>query len=159
MELDSEKSQTESSDPRKTIQLYDGGDVVLQIGPEEQPQPVLVSKLAIALASPVWKAMFERQQWAESTADEIPFPEDDIEAMLIVLRIAHLRFQELPGKHGLSLQAMLNLAVVCDKYDLVKVVRPFLDLHRWTEFPVPSLKLTKGRGARMVVCSLDIWLC
>ena len=76
--------------------------------------------------------MFEPQRWAESTANEISFPDDDAEAMLIVLRIAHLRFQELPGIHGLPFETLFNLAVTCDKYDTIKLVRPFLESRGWT---------------------------
>ncbi len=78
--------------------------------------------------------MFSRHKsWAESSASEIPFPDDNIDAMLLVLRIAHLRFRDIPGKNGLSYAHLLALAVVCDKYDLVKLVRPFLDLYEWAE--------------------------
>ena len=129
-----------SADLRRTFVLHDGGDALLLIGPEENCQPVLVSKTVLALASPVWKAMFDRRQWAESTATEIPFPDDDAEAMLIVLRIAHLRFAELPLKSGLSLEDLLHLAVICDKYDVVQLVRPFLNLHQWHEGLVPNVK-------------------
>jgi hypothetical protein len=51
--------------------------------------------------------------------------------MLLVLRIAHLQFKEIPQGNGLTIDALLSLAVVCDKYDLVSMVRPFLDLHCW----------------------------
>jgi hypothetical protein len=91
------------------------------------------------MASPVWKAMFERH-WRENEPTEIPLPDDDVEAMLLVLRIAHLRFHELPRMHGLSLPALLRLAVVCDKYDLVKVVRPFLNLYGWASCYFPDIE-------------------
>jgi hypothetical protein len=113
-----------------TICLHDFGDVTLLIGPDEDPQPVLVSISTLRLASPVWKAMFETR-WVESEASEIPLPDDDVDAMLLVLRIAHLRFHELPKT--LEYKALFNLAVVCDKYDLVHLVRPFLDLWSWAK--------------------------
>jgi hypothetical protein len=74
--------------------------------------------------------MFEAR-WAESEASEIALRDDDMDAMLLVLRIAHLRFHDLPKK--LEFGPLLNLAVVCDKYDLVRMVRPFLDLHGWAK--------------------------
>jgi hypothetical protein len=74
--------------------------------------------------------MFERH-WREIEATEIPTPDDDIEAMLLALRTAHLRFPELPKKNALTLNALLNLKVICDKYNLVKIVWLFLDLHGW----------------------------
>ena len=56
-----------------------------------------------------------------------------------MLRIAHLRFHDLPQKHGLTLDAVLRLAVVCDKYDLVRLVRRFLDLHDWAKMFLPDV--------------------
>jgi hypothetical protein len=76
--------------------------------------------------------MFDRH-WVESKASEIPLPDDEPEAMMIVLRIAHLHFKDIPGKAGLSFQTLFNVAVLCDKYDLVHIVRPFVDLHCWAE--------------------------
>jgi hypothetical protein len=113
---------------RPTIVMHDFGDVTLLIGPEENEQPVLASIATLRLASPVWKAMFGTR-WAECEASEIPLPDDDVDAMILVLRIAHLRFHELPGERRLSSKALLNLSIVCDKYDLVRLVRPFLDLY------------------------------
>jgi hypothetical protein len=140
MTATSETHQPEAPNPRHTIVLHDCGDAVLLIGSEESPQTVLVLKIVMSLASPVWKAMFERRQWAESTATEIPLPDDDVDAMLIVLRIAHLQFKEIPAKNGLSLEDLLQVAIVCDKYDTVGLVRPFLDLHCWTENIAPDIE-------------------
>ncbi len=115
-----------------TIVLHEHGDVTLLLGAAEDQKTVRVSAATLQLASPVWKAMLGGQ-WVESEASEIPLPDDDVEAMLLVLRIAHLRFYEIPKKNGLSFESLLRLAVVCDKYDLVRLVRPFLDLHCWAQ--------------------------
>ena len=64
-------------------------------------------------------------------ATKIPFPDDDVGVMLIVLCVPHLRFHELPKKNGLTRDALLALAVVCDQYNIVPLVRPFLDLYGW----------------------------
>jgi hypothetical protein len=124
---------------QQTIVLHDDGDVILVMGSGSVSQRrVRVSKTAMILASPVWKAMFERH-WKENESTEIPLPDDDIEAILLVLRIAHLRFHELPRTGGLTIAALLKLAVVCDKYDLVKLVRPFLDLYGWASSHLPDI--------------------
>ncbi|KAH7359945.1 hypothetical protein BKA66DRAFT_223145 [Pyrenochaeta sp. MPI-SDFR-AT-0127] len=137
-------STGESPSPRPAIVLHDGGDAILVIGSESSSQQsVVISKTAMSLASPVWKAMFERH-WSEHEATEIPMLDDDIDAMLIVLRIAHLRFHEVPQKNGLSIHGLLNLAVVCDKYDLVRLVRPFLDLHGWEQCHFPDFSKKKN---------------
>ncbi|KAF2655964.1 hypothetical protein K491DRAFT_715811 [Lophiostoma macrostomum CBS 122681] len=114
---------------KSTITLHDYGDRTLLIGAPDELQPVRVSSDVLRLASPVWRAMLERS-WVESKAPEIIFPDDDPEAMLIVLRIAHLAFHELPKKRGLSFESLVNLAIVCDKYDVVGIVRPFWDLYK-----------------------------
>lgn len=127
---------------QQTIVLYDGGDVTLIVGKADGiQQPIQASKTAMSLASPVWKAMFS-QAWAEHDAPEIPLPEDDIEAILLVLRIAHLRFEDLPKKEHLTFSRLLDLAVICDKYDLVCLVEPFLDLNQWARpwLPIGTLK-------------------
>ncbi|KAH8730366.1 hypothetical protein GQ44DRAFT_700203 [Phaeosphaeriaceae sp. PMI808] len=128
------------SDPRPMIVLHKNGDAILRIGPLVDQQMVQVSRSVMVLASPVWRAMLEGPQWTESTAAEIPFLDDDVDAMLIVLRIAHLLFKELPRKEELPLEDLLHLAIVCDKYDLVGLVRPFLDLYSWAEVHRPNFK-------------------
>ena len=138
------KAEEEAPSLLPTIVLHDSGDVILRVGTEAgMRQPVLVSKMVMVQASPVWKAMFERH-WKESDATEIPLPDDDIEAILLVLRIAHLRFKEIPQRHNLTIDALLNLAVVCDKYDLVKLVQPFLDLHGWAQYHLPNIRSEKN---------------
>jgi hypothetical protein len=115
---------------RPTIRLHDSGDVTLLIGYGDDRKRVLVSTTVLRLASPVWKAMFGAR-WAESEASEIDLSHDDADAMLLVLRIAHLQFHDLAK--GLKYRALLDLAVVCDKYDLIHLVRPFLDLYGWAK--------------------------
>lgn len=121
-----------SSTVLNTIVLHDSGDITLLVGSGKVQQPVLVSSPVLQIASPVWKAMCG-EHWKESEAHEIPLPDDDVEAMLIVLRIVHLKFHDLPEKKGMSFNTLYKLAIVCDKYDLVQVVRPFLDLHCWAQ--------------------------
>ncbi|KAF3052724.1 hypothetical protein E8E11_009750 [Didymella keratinophila] len=124
---------------KQTIVLHDDGDVTLVVGKNGHPQqPIKASKSAMSLASSVWKAMFSRV-WAEHEASEILLPDDDMDAILLVLRIAHLRFQDLPKKGALPLQSLLDLAIVCDKYDLVHLVRPFLNLNDWASIWFPNL--------------------
>lgn len=116
---------------QQTTVLHDGGDVTLEVGKIGSfQQRIKASKSAMGLASPVWKAMFSHV-WAESEAAEISLPDDDADATLLVLQIAHLRFQDLPKKGTIPLHDLVNLAVICDKYDLTHLVRPFLDLNNW----------------------------
>lgn len=105
------------------ISIDPNGDRSLIVGTGENQKVFRVSSKAMCLASPVWKAMFAGP-FKEATAQEISFPEAEPNALLITLRIAHLQFKELPS--FLDFHQLLNLAVVCDVYDLVSIVRPFL---------------------------------
>ena len=79
----------------------------------------------MCLASPVWRAMLDpKGHFREATEEEVRFPEDDIDALLIVLRIAHLQFRQLP--ESVTFKGLVDLAVICDKYDTVAVVRKWL---------------------------------
>ncbi|KAE9371890.1 hypothetical protein N431DRAFT_341880 [Stipitochalara longipes BDJ] len=60
-------------------------------------------------------------------AEEVDFTDDNGEALLILLRIAHLRFQDNPTT--LPYQTLLQVAVLCDQYQCINLVRPWL--HQW----------------------------
>jgi len=104
------------------------GDRTLIVGNGENQKRFLVSSNAMRLASPVWRAMFTGP-YREGTAIEIPFPDGNPDAFLITLRIAHLQFNNLPS--SLDFQGLVNLALVCDVYDMVQIVRPFIT--KWIE--------------------------
>jgi len=78
---------------RPTIVLYPQGDLTLVVG-DVVKQPFLVSRDAVRLASPVWNAMLGGR-WRESGASEVALPDDDPEAMHIVLKLAHLKMHEI----------------------------------------------------------------
>ena len=99
----------------------------------------VVSSVVLSLASPVWNAMFGPHghfMEADTSAGsrEIRLAEDDPEALLIILRIAHLQFRQLPT--ALDFKELLRLAIICDKYDVVGLVRPWLS--QWEEPLKPS---------------------
>ena len=88
-------------------------------------QDFIVSSKAMCLASPVWRAMFDPQgPWPKQASDTFKLPEDDPNALLIILRIAHLQFYELPDVL-LVYEHLLQLAVFCDKYDIVLILDIF----------------------------------
>lgn len=75
------------------------------------------------LGEPVFKTMLIRN-FSESTKDKIELQYDESDALLIVLRIAHLKHNEV--YRTLSLHNLVKVATVCDKYDTVAVCRPFV---------------------------------
>ena len=47
------------------------------------------------------------------------FTEDDGDALLILFRLAHIRFKDIPDK--LPYNTLLQVAVLCDQYDCVNL--------------------------------------
>jgi hypothetical protein len=120
------KAEKQSKISRPAISLLEAADLTLIIGPEKQTVKVL--KSAMQTTSSVWRAMF-RPGWTESTSSSIEFPDDDAAAMLLVLRIAHHKYEDLPK--SLEWKDLLQLVVVCDKYDLIHIIRYFMGSRKW----------------------------
>lgn len=70
---------------------------------------------------------------------EVAFPDDDPDALLVLLNIAHLNFDKLP--ETMDFERLLNIAVLCDKYDMVRIIRPWMP--KWAE-PSKSRALDPG---------------
>jgi len=68
-------------------------------------------------------------EWAESKTTQVEFPDDSWKPFHIVLKIAHLQFDELPN--SLPFEDLQQLATLTDKYNLAKAVRVALDRGRW----------------------------
>lgn len=122
-------------DEREFVSLNDNGDRKLIVGQKEDGQRIYqVSSVAMSMASPVWKAMFNPTSgFLESNPDvPVEFPEDDPDALLILLRIAHLQFHEIPK--SISFSWLTELAILCDKYDSVRLLQPFIEqwMSPWT---------------------------
>lgn len=91
----------------------------------------------MALASPVWeKFLFppwlgsgetkslEGRDVQSPPVQQLDFAEDDGEALLILLRIVHLQFKEIPAT--LPYDLLLDLATLVDKYLCIGIIRPWL---------------------------------
>ena len=97
---------------RSSIVLDPSGDLQLST----DTQDFVVSSRAMCLASPVWRAMFDPHgHWAKQSSGVVDLPEDDPDALLILLRIAHLQFSRLPEELA-GYEHLLQLAVLCNKY-------------------------------------------
>lgn len=62
----------------------------------------------------------------EKREKQIDLSDDNGEALLILLRIAHCQFSMLPSE--LDFETILHMAALCDKYDCVGLVQPWLEL-------------------------------
>ena len=114
------------------------GDLTLIIGSSQSR--ALVSRKAMQLASPVWRAMLEPSKWREGTQNEVDLPEDDVQAMIVILNISHLKFVEVPGQF--PLHRLAAIAILADKYDMAPITRPFLCT--WRDNLKPNLLETEG---------------
>jgi hypothetical protein len=54
----------------------------------------------------------------------LDFSEDDGEALLVLLRITHFKFIEVPAT--LELETLFDVAILCDQYDCAHLVKPWL---------------------------------
>lgn len=134
----------DEQDDAMTVYLVDDGDLRLHVTcsserkkraaesdiPLVDQETLIVSSVVMRIASPVWRTMFDPhghfiESQCSSTHGEMDLPEDDPDALLCVLRIAHLQFRKVPKT--LKYADLLNLAIICDKYDTVAIVRPVSD--------------------------------
>ncbi|CAK7274998.1 hypothetical protein SEPCBS119000_006459 [Sporothrix epigloea] len=105
---------------QKTTPIAVSGDVVLVVGPSGKK--LRVHSLFIANASPVFNAMLgpnfaEGQQLKKSGLTEVVLPDDDAEAMELILKVIHGCNDTVPEK--LTPDELVAVAVAADKYDCV----------------------------------------
>ena len=100
-------------------------DVVAGSSESVRKVDMLVSSKYLMLASPVFKAMLQPGRYLEGTklqsggATVVDLPEDDPEALKILLSIVHAQTQDLPTE--VSLETMTGLSVLVDKYQMYQV--------------------------------------
>lgn len=131
----------DEEDDATTVYLVEDGDLRLHVNcsrerkkrlkgpdlPVVYQKTFVVSSAVMRIASPVWRVMFDPQGPFMDTQrclthGEMDLAEDDADALLYVLRIAHLQFRRIP--ETLDFIDLLNVAIICDKYDTVSIVRP-----------------------------------
>ena len=108
------------------------GDLKLLLKAGNKRKTLIVSSKVMCLASPVWRTMLDPKghfKEASPESKEITLEDDDLEALLLLLNIAHLRYLNIPT--SLEYNGLLNLAILCDKYDTVTLIRPWLP--KWLE--------------------------
>jgi len=130
---------------------FESGDVSIKVMYKGTLVTGAVSSLAMSFASPVWTKSIcpwapedrteigtaKKQKTSQSSpVSQIDFRKHDAEALLILLRIAHLQVADIP-KH-LSGSTLFSLAILCEIYECVNIVKTWLS--HW----VPE-KLEEGR--------------
>ena len=111
------------------------GDARVLITYKNTEVAVIVSSHALSLCSAVWKN-FLYPPWSEpqieqkepnspqSARPKIDCREDNAEALLLLFNIAHIKFSEVPLT--LSTSLLYEIAILCDQYDCVEMVAPWL---------------------------------
>ncbi|KAH0421642.1 hypothetical protein CcaCcLH18_13321 [Colletotrichum camelliae] len=108
---------------------HDRGDITILVRNEKSSErdALSVSSDAMRRASTVWDASlsgpFAEGQGKATTLD---YTEDATKAVLVVMDIIHLRFDRVPST--MSLRELKDLAVFTDKFDLTRIVVPWLPL-------------------------------
>lgn len=154
-----------SSTPVPTTTVIDpDGDIILAVPYENNTKIARfqASSTALCLASPVFRAMLgsnshfkeatelavrrAKKILAEDTPSiepkdtkhdqpyEITLQDDSPKALAVLLRIVHFRFEFVP--QTINQAQVLELAVICDKYDLSKALG--LWLRRWSQTVFPN---------------------
>lgn len=111
-------------------EMYDTTVIVGSVGQKNGQKAFRVNKGSLRNVSTVWATMLNGK-WKESAMAEITFPDDNCDAFMIVLAIAHFKLSELPAK--LSRSALVELAILADKYELHGPIRMGVEAKGWME--------------------------
>ena len=98
------------------------GDLTLRVGENERQRTFIVSSKAMSLASPVWCQLLAPARFYEQK--HLHLADGDPEAFLILLRISHLQFSNVPLHVEYTL--LVHLAVLCDKYEMAQLLFPWI---------------------------------
>jgi len=110
--------------------FYDKNDTYLSavIIHENEPKKFTVSSNALRLASPVWEKMIDPLLSGENGEVKqlglLDFTMVDNRA-LFILSIAHLQKWKVPKR--LDYKTLLQVAVLCDRYNCLRIVQPWLE--------------------------------
>ncbi|KAF7896493.1 hypothetical protein EAF00_006507 [Botryotinia globosa] len=125
--------------------VFEDGDVRAKAKHGERIITFKLSSHALCFASPAWKKFVfppfpllssirneeEPNSKNACAVPEEPFPdneldftEDNPEALLILLQIAHLKFSDIPSQ--LPYEVLYHIATLCDQYDCRRLVKPWI---------------------------------
>ncbi|KAG7293580.1 hypothetical protein NEMBOFW57_003633 [Staphylotrichum longicolle] len=112
--------------PKKMEVFHVHGDLTLVAG--EQGIRFRISSQSLALVSSAWERKINGPFSGKQSQDGadgwvMPLPEDHPDALRIALQVIHYKFDVVPA--SLSLDIVFHLTVLCDKYDMVGLLKPF----------------------------------
>ncbi|PQE27457.1 hypothetical protein CJF31_00009080 [Rutstroemia sp. NJR-2017a BVV2] len=117
---------------------------------------MLVSSKHMMLVSAVFKAMLQHGNFSEGAAlrfngkAEVPLPEDDPDALKILVDVIHSRHKHVPKKVDLDL--LTHVAILVDKYRLHEAVELYSDI--WIKGLLPTVPKSIQGGDAVLQ-----WLC
>lgn len=98
------------------------GDLTLRVGKNERQRTFIVSSKAMSLASPVWCQLLAPTRLCEQK--QLHLADRDPEAFLILLRISHLQFSNVPLHVEYTL--LVHLALLCNTYYVAHLLLPWV---------------------------------
>ena len=106
-----------------------------------------VSSMHLTLVSPVFKAMLlggfrEGNKLRDSGSLEIPLPDDDYNALTILMDIIHCRLKKVPRRP--DIETMTKLAILVDFYQLIETIQFFSGI--WMEGKKAYIDLILAKG-------------
>lgn len=106
---------------------------------------IQVSSTHLMLASPVFERMLagsidEADTLRTTGRINLPLPDEDFEATLLLMRIIHSKSREISSQ--ISFDFLVQLAIVIDKYEMLDSVKFFTDLwfHHHYLIGIPSVE-------------------
>jgi len=147
-----------------TIIVDPDGDLSLVVGSDHQAIPTTfkVCSAAMRRASPVWKAMLFGG-WAESKANNrtsdwvVSLPDDLPDQVLIILNIAHGKFDLVPDKFE-KIHELYDLIVLADKYEAIQSLRLWVNSwirHVGSVVSPTSTRVHRGQESPTILALLD----
>ena len=100
------------------------GDLTVLVGENGHQKAFIVSSKAMCLASLEWCMILEPT--VDGGRTRMDLTNDDPDALLILLRISHLQFSDVPLHVTYAL--LVHLAVLCDKYKMAQLLYPWIEL-------------------------------
>ena len=145
--------RTQSTKPLQCITFDRDGDLQLVVGRNEGQQDMVVDSRALCRGSPVFRKMlsgsFKEAKPRNGDDWVVKLPYDKSEAMIILCDLCHGQSERTPMSP--SILTLYNVAVVADKYDMVRCLRPVA--FRWLKVCGRTSKLNTFEDKTLLLCA------
>jgi hypothetical protein len=109
-----------------TVVLDPKGHIMLIVGDNRRTtgERTLIVSSTLKLVSTQWAALLSAHSRPLRHPKPIHLPHEDADMMLLLMAIVHTKFEQVPRK--LDLSQLVELASICQKYDMNAKVRPYI---------------------------------